>query len=156
MLPDGIGAGTPRPTRKDPDLYAGNRSHAQTADPTRYLADKVATATPAELTSMLYDACVGQLQISHTLLEAGDHRNAQPHLARAQAIVLELRGSLSVEGGEVSNNLDALYAWVFSNMITAQLEHTPDSAAEALKVMTELQDAWRQAREVLEQNPSAT
>jgi flagellar protein FliS len=136
-------------------LYAGNRAHFQAVDPDRYLADQIATATPAQLTRMLFDACVGQLHLAITLIEAEDHVQARPHLARAQAIVMELRNSLSKAGGDLSIQLDALYAWVFSQLVKAQLDHDLAAAEEGLNVMTELQQAWHEVCNTVDGAPAA-
>jgi flagellin-specific chaperone FliS len=53
-----------------------------------YLAERVMTASPVELTAMLFDACVGSIKLAIRLHEAGQHTAALPKLTKAQDIVL--------------------------------------------------------------------
>jgi flagellar protein FliS len=79
-----------------------------------YLAERVMTASPVELTAMLFDACVGSIKLAIRLHEAGQHTAALPKLTKAQDIVLELRSTLNHEAGELASHLDALYTFAWS------------------------------------------
>lgn len=111
----------------------------------RYLADRVMTASPAELTAMLYDACVGSIKLAIRLQEAGEHLAALPKLTKAQDIVLELRSTLNHEAGDLASRLDALYTFAWSQLFQAGVRRDAAAARSALDVVEPLQQAWREA-----------
>lgn len=115
--------------------------HTSAAD--HYLVERVMTASPAELTSMLFDACTGAIKSAIRLQEAGDHLAATPRLLKAQDIVLELRTTLNHEAGELSRSLDALYTYVWTQLVQAGIKRDTAAARTALDVMEPIQQAWR-------------
>ncbi len=109
-----------------------------------YLAQRVLTASPAELTAMLFDACVGSIKLAIRLHEAGEHAAALPKLTKAQDIVLELRSTLNHEAGDLASRLDALYTYAWSQLFQAGVRRDTAAARSALEVVEPLQLAWRQ------------
>lgn len=115
----------------------------QNAAADRYLSERVLTASPAELTAMLFDACVGALKLAARLQEAGDHQRAGQRLVKAQDIVLELRSTLNPAAGELSVQLDALYTYAYGLLITANVQRDRAATLAAVDVVEPLQTAWR-------------
>lgn len=111
----------------------------------RYLTERVMTASPAELTAMLFDACVGALKSAARLQEAGEHQLAVPRILKAQDIVLELRSTLNPAAGELSTRLDALYTYAYGRLVHALLKKDPAALHEVVEVVEPLQQAWRSA-----------
>lgn len=111
----------------------------------RYLTERVMTASPAELTAMLYDAAVGALRSAITAQEAGEHLAATPKLVKAQAIVLELRTTLNPAAGDLTTRLDALYTFAFTQLLQANTKRDVAATRSALEVLEPLQTAWREA-----------
>ncbi|MGB8650647.1 MAG: flagellar export chaperone FliS [Mycobacteriales bacterium] len=116
---------------------------AMNAAADRYLMDRVLTASPAELTAMLFDACVGAIKLAIRLQEAGEHVAATPKLVKAQDIVLELRTTLNHDAGELATRLDALYTYAWQQLLRASLQRDTAAARDALEVVEPLQLAWR-------------
>lgn len=111
----------------------------------RYLTERVMTASPAELTAMLYDAAVGALRSAIASQQAGEHLAATPKLVKAQAIVLELRTTLNPAAGELTTRLDALYTYAFTQLLQANTKRDVAATKAALEVLEPLQTAWREA-----------
>ena len=111
----------------------------------RYLADRVMTATPAQLVGMLYDVTVRALVAGGTALAEGDRPTASKHLLKAQDAVGELRCSLDVTAGDVATNLDSLYGYAYLRLVRGVVQGDQAAVAEVLVIMQELRDAWRQA-----------
>lgn len=116
---------------------------AMTAAADRYLVERVSTASPAELTALLFDGCVGAIKGAVRLMEVGEHAAARPKLLKAQDIVLHLRTTLNHEAGELAGNLEALYTYVWTQLVQANVQRDSAAAQEALHVMEPLQQAWR-------------
>ena len=125
--------------------FPGQQSAAQQAGD-HYLSERVATATPAQLTSMLYDAAVAACLRASTALAAGDVEALRAPLAKVQGIVLELRASLDhVAGGTVAANLDRLYDYAYRQLLAVTPRRDADALAEVTGILSELRDAWREA-----------
>lgn len=116
----------------------------QRAAADHYLEQRVLTASPAELTAMLFDTCVGSIKLAIRLHDAGEHVAALPKLTKAQDIVLELRSTLNHEAGELATRLDALYTYAWSQLFQAGVRRDTNAARTALSVVEPLQLAWRQ------------
>ena len=110
-----------------------------------YLAERVMTATPAELTAMLYDACSAHIRGGITRLENGAKVEATARLSKAIDIVLELRATLDRGAGPIAEQLDSLYAWCFSRLLEASARGNVGAAHEALEIVEGLRTAWREA-----------
>ena len=109
----------------------------------RYLTERVMTASPAELTAMLFDACVGALKLAARLQESGDHPRAGQRLMKAQDIVLELRSTLNPAAGELTTQLDALYTYAYGLLVRANVKRDVAATLEAVELIQPLQSAWR-------------
>jgi flagellar secretion chaperone FliS len=111
-----------------------------------YLEQQAATATPAELTAMLYSGAVSRVMAAIELLGEGDHEGARTRLLRTQEIVLELRCSLDHDaGGQIAANLDRLYDFTYTRLVRAVVHRDAAAASEALAVLVSMRDAWREA-----------
>jgi flagellar protein FliS len=111
-----------------------------------YLEQQAATATPAELTAMLYSGAVSRVMAAIEMLGEGDVDGARSRLLRTQEIVLELRCSLDHDaGGQIAANLDRLYDFTYTRLVRAVVERDVKAAQDALDVLVSMRDAWREA-----------
>ncbi len=111
----------------------------------RYLGDAVATASPQQLLVMLYDRLALDLERGQAALMAGDRTVANEQLQHAQEIIIELRSSLQVDVWEGGPRLAALYSWLISELITANVKADVNRVSSCRQVVEPLRDAWRQA-----------
>jgi flagellar protein FliS len=112
----------------------------------RYLEQQVATASPAMLTAMLFDAIVANSLRAVDSLVADDKITARRSLIKAQEIVLELRSTLNHEaGGEIARNLDRLYDFTYQKLLEGSLRGDQASVLAAVDVIAPLRDSWRTA-----------
>ena len=110
-----------------------------------YLAQRVNTASPAELTAMLYDALCANIRGAIARIEAGAPLEATPKLIKAQDILLELRSTLNKDAGELADRLDALYTFAWRRLLDASVQRKAKPAREALDVVDPIRTAWREA-----------
>ena len=111
----------------------------------RYMGDTVATASPQQLLVMLYDRLALDLERAETALGSGDRDEARAQLQHAQEIVFELRSSLKVDVWEGGPRLDALYGWLITELVQANVKGDRNRVRSCLQVVEPLRDAWRQA-----------
>jgi flagellar secretion chaperone FliS len=111
----------------------------------RYMGDTVATASPQQLLVMLYDRLALDLERGQTAMGAGDFEESSRQLLHAQDIVAELHGSLKVELWDGGPRLAALYTWLLTELVNANVKRDVNRIASCRQVVEPLRDAWRQA-----------
>ncbi|HEU5474205.1 MAG TPA: flagellar export chaperone FliS [Actinophytocola sp.] len=118
----------------------------------RYLTDTIATASPARLLVMLYDRLCLDLERAHAALLAGEREPASDALVHAQDILMELRGSLRLDGWDGAANLSGIYTFLIGELLKANIRQEPDRVSACLATVRPLRDTWREA---LGSNPHA-
>ena len=121
----------------------------------RYLADAVATASPARRIVLLYDRLWLDLQRGQAALDAGES-TARDHLQHAQQIVAELLGSLDQNAWPGAANLAALYGYLLRELIAESGEPQPGRLTLISKIVSDLRATWQQAAEQLATQQLAT
>ena len=115
----------------------------------RYLGDSVATASPQQVLVMLYDRLALDLERAQVAVAAADREEASEQLQHAQAIVMELLASLQVDAWDGGPRLAALYNWLLSELIQANVKSDANRISACRQVVEPLRDAWRQAAATL-------
>lgn len=110
----------------------------------QYKQNTVFTATPEELTLMLYDGGIKFMNIAKYNIENNQVEKAHQALIRAQDIIIELSSSLNMEY-EISNNFKRLYDFIMDNLIDANINKEIKPIEEALEILTEMRDTWKEA-----------
>lgn len=110
-----------------------------------YLGNTVKTASPARLLVMLCDRLVLDIQRGREAILAGNRTAAREQFLHAQEIVLELRASLDHKAWSGAAQLDSVYAWMYSQLITANATQDVEAADHVLQLAGEIADTWRQA-----------
>lgn len=109
---------------------------------------KVDSADRHQLTGLLYDGLIDRIGQAGSAMRRGDVPAKGMHFARAQAILIELRGSLDhASGGQLAGRLEALYDYVGRRLLQAQLNNDGRALHESLELLTPIRDAWRQIRD---------
>ncbi|MCA2213720.1 flagellar export chaperone FliS [Jidongwangia harbinensis] len=111
----------------------------------RYLADSVATASPAKLLMLLYDRLIVDLNRGEQALLAGDRAGANNHLKHAQDIVTELLVSLDQDAWEGAPGLASLYTFVGTELVNANIKGDAAKVESVRALMEPLRDTWREA-----------
>lgn len=110
----------------------------------QYKQNTVLTATPEELTLMLYDGGIKFMNIGKYSIEKNETMKASNALIRAQDIVSELDASLDMNY-EVADNLRNLYGFVMDKLIDANINKEIEPIEEALEIFVEMRDTWKVA-----------
>jgi len=114
----------------------------------RYLADAVATATPARRIVLLYDRLWLDVQRAQAAQDATDPA-ARDHLQHAQQIVAELLGSLDQNAWAGAADLAALYGYLLRELMAESGEPRPGRLALIGRIVSDLRTTWQQAAEQL-------
>jgi flagellar protein FliS len=109
-----------------------------------YRTQQIMTATPEDLTLMLYNGAIRFINESIHTLEAGNLEKSNAANLRAQSIVREFMATLDMQY-EISHNLLKLYDYIEYRLIQGNIHKDPAQLAEARGMLQELRDAWAEA-----------
>lgn len=112
-----------------------------------YKEQAILTASPEELTLMLYDGAVKFLKKAKIHMEQKDIENSNNTLLRAQAIIIELNATLNMDY-EISNNLRDLYDFMTRRIGDANIEKDCKIVDEVLGLAVDLRDTWKEAMQL--------
>lgn len=105
----------------------------------------VDAADPHRLVVMLMDGALERIATARGLMTHGGGAEKAQLLHRAVAIIDELRNSLDFKaGGELSNNLDALYEYMCTRLMQANANNKPEWLDEISRLLGEIRGAWLQ------------
>ena len=110
-----------------------------------YVGGMVNTASPARLLVMLFERLGRDVEQAALCQEAGEHVAANPLLIHAQEIILELRSSLRHDVWDGAANLDAIYAWLHSELIRANVNRDATITRDCQRIIDPLVETWREA-----------
>lgn len=109
-----------------------------------YNDSKVMTASPAELTLMLYEGAIKFCNIASMAIEKKDLQKSNLNIIKAENIILELRSTLDMKY-PVSVQLDAIYDYIYRRLIEANINKDQEILEDALSLIRELRDTWKEA-----------
>lgn len=110
----------------------------------QYKSNSINTATPEELTMMLYNGLVKFLMQAQSAIDAKNIEKANNGIIKAQAIIIEFMTTLDMNY-EVSQSLELLYDYMYRQLTQANLKKDNTIMAEVLGIAKELRDTWSQA-----------
>jgi flagellar protein FliS len=110
----------------------------------KYLEDSVMTATPQQLTLMLYNGCIKNMNVAKQAMQAKEIEKTNEGLVKAQRIILELRTTLD-ESYPISKQLSALYTYIWDRLVEANIKKECEQLDIAMDMVTELRDTWFEA-----------
>lgn len=105
-------------------------------------------ADPIRLITLLFDGAEAALEKAQSQLAANDWAGKSESLTKAMAIIVEgLSASLSVEqGGELAERLKALYSYMVSRLLHANIHKDAAAITEVQQLLGEISGAWRELR----------
>ena len=109
-----------------------------------YQSNAVTTASPGELTLMLYNGCLRFMKAAKMAMENKEIEKKNENLIKAQNIISELRVTLNMEL-EVSKNMMAMYDYILRRLIEANMKNDTAILDEAEELVTGFRDTWKQA-----------
>lgn len=110
------------------------------------LESEVRGADPHRLIVLLFDGAESAMQQALICIENNNVKGRSDALIKAIDIVQSgLCASLNIEeGGELAQNLQALYEYMVSRLIHANIHQDPAAIKEVQKLLGEISGAWRE------------
>lgn len=110
----------------------------------QYKENSVYTATPEELTLMLYNGLVKFILQGINAIEEKNIKKASDCLIRCQDIITEFRATLDMNY-EISKSFDSIYDYMYRRLIDANIRKDKAILEEVLGYAKELRDTWQEA-----------
>ena len=108
-----------------------------------YANNKVMTASPAELTLMLYEGAIKFCNIAVKAIDDKDMTTAHNNKMKVENIVRELRGSLNHKY-PVAKDFEAVYKYVEQRLIEANIKKDKEILEEVLTHLRTMRDTWKE------------
>ena len=114
----------------------------------QYKNNAIATATPAELTLMLYEGAIKFVNIAIVGIENEDNKKKCENIVKADRIIEEFQLTLN-DKYEVSKDFNKVYTYIRQRLLEANISSDKEILEEVLKHLRTMRDTWKQ---VMEQN----
>lgn len=121
----------------------------------QYKENSISTATPEELTLMLYNGLVKFLMQAQAAIEVKNLEKVNNSIIRAQAIIKEFQATLDMNY-EVSGYLDSIYDYMYRRLVEANIGKDGSIIEEILGYVKGLRDTWAQAIKIAKHQVHAT
>ena len=113
----------------------------------KYQQNQIQTASKEQILIMLYD---GAIRFVGQARRTENHVDRPEPISRAMAIIVELSNTLDREiGGEMAENLDALYHFMLHNLTQANLKKDVEPLEIVEKLLRDLRETWAEAIELV-------
>ncbi|MEQ6854607.1 flagellar export chaperone FliS [Lysinibacillus capsici] len=108
-----------------------------------YKQNSVTTASPGELTLMLYNGCLKFLHKAKLAIQEKNIEEKNTNLQKAQSIIGELMSTLNMDV-EVSKQLLPLYEFLNRRLVEANIQNDVAIIEEVEGFVTEFRDTWKE------------
>ncbi len=107
------------------------------------LKTRLAGADRYEVIQMLFAGVLEKLVHAKVSIESKNYEAKAEHISKATAIIEALRGCLDFkQGGEVTENLYALYSYMIDRLVDATMNNDPAILEEVSHLVKEIKSAW--------------
>ena len=108
-----------------------------------YTNSRIATASPAELTLMLYEGAIKFCNIAITAIEEKDVMKAHQNIMKVERIVQEFQGTLDFKY-PVAKDFNEVYAYLMQRLREANMQKDKDILEEVLRHLRTMRDTWKE------------
>jgi len=113
----------------------------------QYNNSKILTATPAELTLMLYEGAIKFCNIAEMAIEQKDIQKAHVNIIKTQKIVEYLRQTLDMKY-PVAKDFENIYVYLESRLVQANMKKDKEILEECLGHLRSVRDTWREVMRI--------
>lgn len=107
----------------------------------QYQNSKILTASPAELTLMLYDGAIKFANIAILAMHEKDIQKAHTNIIKVQRIINEFRSTLDHKY-EVAKDFDNIYTYLLQRLFDANIKKDPEIMEEVVGHLRTLRETW--------------
>lgn len=108
-----------------------------------YANNKIMTASPAELTLMLYEGAIKFCNLAITAVEEKDILKAHENIMKTERIIEEFQSTLN-HNYPVAKDFDEVYSYLMRRLREANVKKDREILEEVLKHLRTLRDTWKE------------
>jgi flagellar protein FliS len=117
----------------------------------RYQTDGMAGCSPQKLLLAVFERLHRDLDTAVAAVTTSQIETAHQALLNAQELVHELRLALDPEAWPGANDLRAIYDYVLSLLVEANLSKSADAIERCLAIVVPLEQSWVEAHRLLQE-----
>ena len=110
---------------------------------TAYANNRIMTASPAELTLMLYEGAIKFCNIAIAAIEKRDIEKAHVNIVKVENIITEFQSTLNHKY-PVAEDFDNVYRYLQERLLEANLKKDKDILEEVLGHLRVMRDTWKE------------
>ena len=114
----------------------------------QYNRSKILTASPAELTLMLYEGSIKFCNIAIMAIEHNEIEKAHTNIIRVQKIIDELRATLDMKY-PVAQDFDRIYTYLLKRLLQANMKKDKEILEEIVSHLRSVRDTWKEAMRIV-------
>lgn len=115
---------------------------------TQYKENSINSATPAELTLMLYNGAIKFTKLAKINMESKNIQEVSINLIKSQDIIDELNLTLNMNY-DLSQELRSLYIFIKEQLVDANIQKDIAILDDIIPIMEGMRDTWKEAIEVV-------
>lgn len=108
-----------------------------------YTQNKILTASPAEVTLMLYEGAIKFCNIAITAIEQGQIEKAHTNIVKTQRIIEEFRNTLDHKY-PVAEDFDRIYVYLLQRLLQANIKKDAAILEEVNTHLRSVRDTWKE------------
>lgn len=108
-----------------------------------YKNNAIQTASPAELTLMLYEGAIKFANIAILAIENDDIQKAHDNIVKTENIIMEFRSTLDRKY-PVWEDFERVYDYIYRRLVEANIKKDKEILEEALGYIREMRDTWKE------------
>lgn len=109
----------------------------------QYNTNKILTASPAELTLMLYEGAIKFCNIAIMAIEKEDIMKAHTYIVKTERIIEEFQMTLDHKY-PVAEDFDKVYSYIYDRLVEANIRKDKDMLEEVLVHLRTMRDTWKE------------
>lgn len=109
----------------------------------QYNNSKIMTATPAELTLMLYDGAIKFCNIAIGAIEKKEIEKAYIHIVKTEKIIEHFRLTLDMKY-PVAQDFDRVYEYLARRLVQANVSKDAEILEEVCEHLRSMRDTWKE------------
>lgn len=113
----------------------------------QYNNSKILTASPAELTLMLYEGAIKFINIAEVAIEHNDVQKAHVNIVKTQKIIDYLRQTLDMKYA-VAQDFERIYVYLSERLVAANVKKDKEVLMEVNMHLRSVRDTWKEVMRI--------
>ena len=108
-----------------------------------YQKNKILTASPSQLTLMLYDGAIKFCNLAIMAIEENDIQKAHNNIKKVERIIEEFRATLNFKY-PVAQDFDNVYKYLYDSLVEANFHKDKEVLEEVLEHLRTMRATWEE------------